>query len=63
MGQFGSNLLGVIYSWFLRCNTARGSSTGFSLFSLTKVEACKSFPFTRSSLVLKIKNTWLILLL
>ena len=31
-----------IYSQLLRCCTARGSSTGFSRVSHTKVEACKS---------------------
>ena len=42
------------------CFTARGSSAGFSMISLTKVEDGKSFLFAKSSLVLKIKNTWLI---
>ena len=31
-----------MYSPLSRCSTARGSSTGFSLVSLTKVEAHKS---------------------
>ena len=43
-----------------RCSTARGSSVGFSPVNPTKVEACKSFLFTESFLVCKIKNTWLI---
>ena len=42
------------------CSTAKRSSIGFSQVCLTKVEACKSFLFTESSLVLKIKNTLLI---
>ena len=41
-----------------RCCTARGSSIRYSQFSPTKFEAHKSFLFTESSLVLKIKNTW-----
>ena len=40
----------------------RGSSTGFSRFSPTKVEAHKSFLFTESFLVLKIKNTLLMII-
>ena len=35
-----------------------GSSTRFSWVNPTKVEARKSFLFTESYLVLKIKNTW-----
>ena len=40
-----------------------GSSTGLFCVGPTKVKACKSFSFTESSLVLKIKNTfgWLLL--
>ena len=37
-----------IYSWFLRCCIARGS-TGFSQVSHTKVEARKSFMLTLES--------------
>ena len=41
-----------------RCCTGKGSSSGFSGVSPTKVEACVFF--TESTLVLKINNTWLI---
>ena len=47
-----------IYSGLSSCCTARGSSSGFSRVSPTKVEAC--IFYTESSLVLKINNTWLI---
>ena len=30
----------LIYSWLLRCSTARGSSTGLSLVGPTKDKAC-----------------------
>ena len=53
-------LVVVIHSILSRCSTARGSSAGFSQVSTPKVEALKSFLFTESSLVLKLKNTWLI---
>ena len=49
-----------MYSQFLRCCTARRSSTGYSQFSPSKFEACKSYLFTESFIVLKIKPTWLI---
>ena len=39
------------------CFTVRASIAGFTQVSPTKVEACKSFIFTESSLVLNIKNT------
>ena len=45
-----------IYSPFLRWSTARGLVQG----SPTKVEAFKSFVINESSLLLKIKNTWLL---
>ena len=54
--------MGIINRQLSRCSTARASNSGFSLVSLTKVEARKWFLFTESSFVLKIKNTWLILL-
>ena len=44
----------------LSCSTARESSAGFSRVSPTKVEIGKSFLFTESFLILKIKNTGLI---
>ena len=45
------------YIQLSRCCSARGSSTEFSRFSPTKVEACKSFLFTEGSPVLyAIKN-------
>ena len=40
----------MIHSQLLRCNTARGSSTGLSLVGPTKVKAVKSFLFTEGSL-------------
>ena len=43
-----------------RCSTARGCYSEYSWFSPTKVEACKSFLFTESFLVSKIKNIRLI---
>ena len=43
----------VINSQLSRCSTARGSSSGFSQVSPTKVEARKSFLFSKSSPVLK----------
>ena len=45
-----------MYSQFSRCGTARGSSTVFSRFSPTKVEAPKCSLFTESSLVLNLLN-------
>ena len=39
------NCFCIIYSRLSRHSTARGSSSGFSLVSPTKVEACKSFLF------------------
>ena len=33
----------------MRCTTARGSSTGFSLVGPTNVKACKSYLFTEGS--------------
>ena len=50
----------MIHSQFLRCSTAWGSSAGFSQVSSTKVKAGSSFLFTESSVLLKIKNIWLI---
>ena len=50
---------GDIHSKLSRYYTALGSSKELSWFSPTKVEAHKSFIFTECSLVLKIKNTWL----
>ena len=61
-GCLGGLQRAVIHSWLSRFSAARGSSIGFSLFSPTKVEARKSFLFTQSSFLLKIKNTWLILI-
>ena len=52
-----------IKSRLYRCWSASGSSVGFSRFSSTKVEARKSFRFTESSLVLKIKNTGIIFII
>ena len=46
-----------VYCGLLRCCTARGSIAWLSWFSPTKDEARKSFLFTESSLVLKLKNT------
>ena len=43
-----------MYSQLLRCVTLKGSSTGFSWFSPTKVEPHKSFLLTESSPILKI---------
>ena len=58
--------IAIMYSRLSRCCTARGSSTGFSRFSPTKVDARKSFLFNESFLVLKVyntnlKNMWLFL--
>ena len=60
--RFGAPLsvFSFSYSWLTRCCTARGYSKGFFHFSPTKVKAGKSFLFTESSLVLKIKSTWFI---
>ena len=49
-----------MYSGLLRGSTAKGSSTGFSQICPAKVEALKSYLFTESFLILKIKNTFLI---
>ena len=49
-----------MYSWLLRCSKARGSSTGLSLVSPTKVNARKSFLFTEGFLKVEKKNTCLI---
>ena len=43
-----------------RCSTAMGSSTAFSRVSPKKLEARECFLFAEGSLVLKIKDTWLI---
>ena len=45
-----------MYSWLSRCSEARVSSSGFSLVILTKVMAGKSFLFTESSLVMKLRT-------
>ena len=50
-------LSGIIDSQLSRCSTARGSSSGFSLVRPAKVEALKSFLFSESYLVFKVKNT------
>ena len=52
-----------IHSQSSRLATARGSGTRLSMVSPTKVKACKFFNSMKSSLVLKIKNTWLILII
>ena len=52
-----------MFSLLLRGCTARGSGTRFSLAGPTMVKACKSFPFKKSSLVMKIKTPCLVLLL
>ena len=43
----------IIYSWLLRCSTARGSSSGLSLRGPTKVKAPKCFLFTEGSLIVE----------
>ena len=48
------------YTRLPRCSKSRGSGAGFSQVSPTKFEAAKSFLFTESSLLMKIKSTWLI---
>ena len=52
----------LINSRLLRCRTAKGYSAGFSRVSHIKFEAYKFCLLTESSLVLKIKNDWLILI-
>ena len=48
---------GLIYSWFSRSNTARGSSTCPVTVGPTKVKASKSLLFTKDPSVNKRKNT------
>ena len=46
------NILAFMCGWLLRCSTASGSGTGFSLVGPIKVKACKSILFVKSSLVI-----------
>ena len=52
--------LPVKHSWLLRCSTARGSSSRFSLAGLTKVKLVSLFVSLKVPLKLKIKYTCLI---
>ena len=47
---------GIVYSRLPRCSTARGSDSGLSLGSPTKVKTRKSFLFTENSLKVENKN-------